>query len=152
VGGVLDPYTCVEAVGSQANGAITNVAINAWSTDSTLTNTAITKTPLNSSLVTIGVSQVSINIHSFVVENTIYEAWAGYRIDLGNDPLSKNAFFNTFRIAAQNNSDDLMAQRNPHCFEFYYENYINFNIVFYGGAIRGGNDTMFIHVLSYFAH
>ena len=44
-----------------------------------------------------------------------------------------------------------MAQRNPHCFEFYYQNFINYNVVFYGGVIRGGNETMFFHVLSFFA-
>lgn len=85
-------------------------------------------------------------------DNKIYEVYAGYLIDLANDPSAKNAFFNTFRISTQISSDDLMAQRHPHCFEFYYENYINYNIVFYGGVTRSGNETMFFHVLSYFAH
>lgn len=77
--------------------------------------------------------------------------YAGYVVNLrGGSVFTKNAFFNTFRIASQTASDDLMMSRNPHCFEFYHNQYVSINIVFYGGVIRGGNDTMFVHVLSYF--
>ena len=40
-------------------------------------------------------------------------------------------------------------QRNVGCALFYYKQYKNYNLLFYGGAMRGGNETMFITVLSY---
>ena len=124
-----------------------------FDSDSTLTSTARTNSvTLPSTAYAIGVSQVAITFTSYVSVNKIYEVYAGYQVNLGNDPSAKNAFFNTFKIANQTSSDDLMAQRHPACFEFFYKNYINYNIVFYGGTIRGGNETMYFHVLSYFAH
>lgn len=107
----------MEATGSQSGGSITSVAVLVWNSDYTLTNTVRNnQTTLSPSLVSIGVSQVSININAYVQTDTIYEAWAGYTLDLGNSPLAKNAFFNTFKISTQTSSDDLMAQRHPHCF------------------------------------
>ena len=99
----------------------------------------------------MGISQASIDISSFLADNKIYEVYAGYAINLrGGSVFTKNAFFNTFRLSTQLTSDDLMMPRNPHCFEFYHLQQISINVVFYGGVIRGGNDTMFVSVLSFF--
>lgn len=40
-------------------------------------------------------------------------------------------------------------QRHVKCFQYYYLKYINVNLLFYGGTVRGGNNTMFFSVLSY---
>jgi hypothetical protein len=40
-------------------------------------------------------------------------------------------------------------QRNVQCFQYYYKNYVNVNLFFYGGVIRGGNNTFFFNALSY---
>lgn len=65
------------------------------------------------------------------------------------DPRTKNSFFMTYQFTNQSASDNLLMQRNVACFLFYYQQYYNYNLLFYGGAVRGGNDTLFIHVLSY---
>ena len=116
--GVFNPYKCIEIIASLTNGVLTNISASVFDSDSTLTS--ITKSNLinlSSNLITNGSSQVGIIFTSYVSENKIYEVYAGYRPDLRNDPImSKNAFFNTFKIANQTSSDDLMAQRHPHCF------------------------------------
>jgi len=40
-------------------------------------------------------------------------------------------------------------QRYVQCFQYYVGSNYNFNLIFYGGVVRGGKDVMFIHVLSY---
>jgi hypothetical protein len=147
--GLLNSYTCLEVVSTTTSGAVSGITVSSYISDYNLNTQPASTTPLPSSTISIGTSQVSTIIDSFVTNNTIYEVYAGYQRDPRNDPLSKNAFFHTFRLPAQQTSDDLMMQRHPHCFEFYHGQLINFNLVFYGGVIRGGNETMFVHVLSY---
>ncbi len=42
----------------------------------------------------------------------------------------------TFQIYGQKASDNLLMQRNVGCALFYYKQYKNYNLLFYGGAIR----------------
>jgi len=115
--GLNNPYKCLEMTGSQSNNAITGVTVYAFDSDSTLTSTAKTnQIVLPSTSIVNGVAQVVITITSYLTENNIYEAYAGYQVDLGNDLNAKNAFFNTFKLSTQTSSDDLMAQRHPVCF------------------------------------
>jgi hypothetical protein len=138
--GVFNAYKCIIVTATQSNNVITTVSATTFDSDSTLTSTARTNAAtIASASIAIGVSQIAITLTPYLSDNKIYEVYAGYKVDLGNDPLAKNAFFNTFRIASQTSSDDLLAQRHPQCFEFYYQNYVNYNLVFYGGVIRGGN-------------
>jgi hypothetical protein len=55
----------------------------------------------------------------------------------------------TFQVEGQIASDNLLMQRNVVCSLFYYKQYYNYNLLFYGGTVRGGNDTLFLHALSY---
>ena len=65
------------------------------------------------------------------------------------DDRSKNAFIMTFQLASQTASDNLFMQRNVACSLFYYNQYYNYNLMFYGGVVRDSNDTLFVTVLSY---
>lgn len=40
-------------------------------------------------------------------------------------------------------------QRYVQCYQYYVGSSYNFNLIFYGGVVRGGQDTMFIHFLSF---
>ena len=55
----------------------------------------------------------------------------------------------TFQLASQTASDNLFMQRNVACSLFYYNQYYNYNLMFYGGVVRDSNDTLFVTVLSY---
>ncbi len=35
------------------------------------------------------------------------------------------------------------------CYTYYYQNYFNYNVIFYGGYVRDGFDTMYFGFLSY---
>lgn len=94
-------------------------------------------------------TQILIDIKNLTDTNKIYETYVGYVPDLLTDSRSKNAFFMTFQLTNQTSSDNLFMQRNVACCLFYYKQYQNYNLIFYGGVVRGGNDTLFVHVLSY---
>lgn len=70
-------------------------------------------------------------------------------MDLSNDPQTKLVFFHTFKTTNQTNSDNLFMQRNYQCYQYYYQSVYNYNLIFYGGTIRDGQNTMYFHVVSY---
>ena len=114
----MNPYDCYEIVGSYATSTLA-VTANIFTSDHTLTSTVKTgSTAVPSSDISIGVSQVAINLNtSLVTANKIYEVYAGYVINLrGGSVFTKNAFFNTFKLSTQQTSDDLTMPRSPHCF------------------------------------
>jgi hypothetical protein len=69
----------------------------------------------------------------------------GTRIDLNNDPASKQGFFYTFLTVSQTQSDNLLMQRQVKCFQYFYKNQYNYNLVFYGVVSRGGISYLIVH-------
>lgn len=120
-----------------------------WTADSTLSSPNITTTSPYTQNITNSSSQVIIDIKPLLSTNKIYEVYVGYVVALMRDSKSKNAFFMTFQLPNQKSSDNLFMQRNVACSLFYYNQYYNYNLLFYGGVVRGGNDTLFVTVLSY---
>ena len=111
-------YTCWHILGTFPGGQL-NVQASTFTSDHTLTSTTLTgQTAVANSSITIGVSQVSIDLDpTIILDNKIYEVYAGYVVNLrGGSVFTKNAFFNTFRLSSQTASDDLMMPRTPHCF------------------------------------
>lgn len=94
------------------------------------------------------VSDFSFVLNSLLKPNSIYELNVGYMVDLSNDPMMKQVYFHTYKSANQTASDNLLMQRNIECFQFYYLNDYNYNLVFYGGVLRNNQDVLFMHVLS----
>ena len=75
----------------------------------------------------------------------------GVRKDLSNGADTKNGFFHTFRPnnATSCASWNLFMQRFTECFMFFDVPHYIYSVIFYGGVLREGQDTMFIHVVSY---
>lgn len=94
-------------------------------------------------------TQLLIDIKPLITTNKIYELYVGYVVNLRSNTTTKNGFFMTFQIYNQKSSDNLLMQRNVGCALFHYKQYKNYNLLFYGGAIRGTNETMFLNILSY---
>jgi hypothetical protein len=43
-------------------------------------------------------------------------------------------------------------QRYVQCYQYYVGSDYNYNLIFYGGVVRGGKDTMFINFLSFLSN
>lgn len=124
--------------------------MNQFSSDATLlSQNKTSSTTYASANSKISTTQVQIDIKPLIQTNTIYELYLGYQVNLRSSSKTKNGFFMTFQVQGQNSSDNLLMQRNVVCSLFYYKQYKNYNLLFYGGTIRDKNETMFLSVLSY---
>jgi hypothetical protein len=139
---------------------VSGATVNYWTYGPALTGSPSSKTAYTGNVAILDTQiEISFNnilgitsvtdISTAANKPKIYEVYAGYTDALQTQTRTKNAFFHTFRIASQTDSDDLFMQRNPVCFLYFYQNYYNYNLVFYGGVVRSNNETMFFHVLSY---
>ena len=150
--GLFNDYTCFDLVPQTYSNAntFTTVAITKWNADSTLSSTTKNNLVTSTTLVgDVGNIQTKVKFTSLVQANTTYELYMGYVVNLQTDSRTKTGFFSSFSLSSQSGSDNLIVQKNVECFQFYFQSYVNINLVFYGGTIRGGNSTMFFSVLSY---
>lgn len=141
VDGLSNNYTCLSVVPTVSAGTITSVTMNTWTSDSNInTFSAKSSYPSSNADLTSSNKQTQITITaSLLSNNKIYELYAGYQDRLQTDSQTKNAFFSTFKISSQTDNSNLMMQRNVVCFLFFYKQYYNFNVLFYGGVIRKTN-------------
>ena len=124
--------------------------MQSWAADATLLgNKTSAQDYTAATYSTITTTQVLINLQSLLITSYIYEIYVGYVANLLADSRTKNAFFMTYQFANQETSDNLFMQRNVFCNLFYKNQYLNYNFLFYGGVVRGGNDTLFLHALTY---
>lgn len=153
LGGLTNNYICFSispTVDPTASYGVSSATVSQWTSGPDITSTPTSKTAYTG-VVTLD-SQIQINMNSLLgitslndissasSKPKIYEIYAGYQDALQlNTAETKNAFFHTFRIINQTDSDDLFMQRNPVCFIFFSQSYYNYNLVFYGGAIRDTN-------------
>lgn len=150
LGGLTNGYSCLGITPATSGGAVTSLTVQTWTTDSTASSGLSSKTAYGGTN-SVGTTQSSISLNTLLGITSItdvstaankpkiYEVYVGYVDALQADSRTKNAFFHTFRISTQTDSDDLFMQRNPQCMLFFYSTYYNYNLVFYGGTIRGGN-------------
>lgn len=74
----------------------------------------------------------------------------GNAYNLAADTGSKLAFFQTFPpLGTIDQSSNIFMQRYFVCFQYYYNNYYNYNLVFYGGVVRHGINTMYIAYVTF---
>lgn len=141
VDGLGNGYTCLSVVPIVSAGTITSVTMNTWTSDSNInTFSAKSSYPSSNADLTSSNRQTQITITSLMLfDNKTYELYAGYQDRLQADSQTKNAFFSTFKLTSQTDNSNLMMQRNVACFLFFYYEYYNFNLLFYGGVIRKTN-------------
>jgi hypothetical protein len=92
----------------------------------------------------------SITLNTLPI-NKIFEAVVGNSKNLATDSSKKLVFFHTFRNSSVSTYllDGIFMQRYVQCYQYYVGSSYNFNLIFYGGVVRGGQDVMFIHFLSF---
>lgn len=76
---------------------------------------------------------------------------AGPSQNLAINPNIKTVYFHTFRASTKASyfKTGLFMQRHFQCFQYYLNSKYNFNLIFYGGVVRGGQDVMFINFVSF---
>jgi hypothetical protein len=83
--------------------------------------------------------------------NTIYELVVGNSLNLATDGGTKLVYFHTFKAAGTTvyTTSGIFMQRYYQCYQYYFNADYNYNLIFYGGVVRAGNNVMYIHFLSF---
>ena len=152
VEGYTNSYSCFDVTPTISGSSVTAVAVTSFTEDLTLTSVNTTTTAV-ANVAEIGSNSVAVTMSTAIslTANRIYEAVVGTRKDLANGENTKQAFFHTFRANGQTSvpSTNLFMQRHVECsLHFHAPNYV-YSLIFYGGVVRNGGDTMFIHFVSY---
>ena len=103
------------------------------------TFTPLSSTPSNTATYTLTTISLIVHLNTLTPKDNIYELVMGNSKDLSTDLSSKTAFFHTFnRDPNTTITGNILMQRYHTCFYFYYNNFYQFNIIFYGAVVRNG--------------
>lgn len=142
------PYTCLLLKWTNS------LSLSTYTADATLTPNNSTIAPVNDSNMYAGSnssSTASISFNTSLIINSIYELVVGNGANLLTASTTKLVYFQTYRAATTQSylTTGILMQRYYQCYQYYVNDDYNYNLIFYGGVVRGGQDVMYFHFLSY---
>jgi hypothetical protein len=147
--GYDQPYNCLLVKSTYTSTlAITLYTYQADATLALINGTVQFNTASYTSSISLSTTSIIFNT---LTTNSIYELTVGNSQNLATDSSTKLVFFQTFKSTSTTGfkTNGIFMQRYFQCFQYYVNTSYNYNLIFYGGVVRGGQNVMFIHFVSF---